>query len=66
MPMIVPGRRFRHKKRGTTYTEIARGTMQASGDWDMQPVVIYVADADQSIWVRPAAEFEDGRFEPVE
>lgn len=59
-------RRWLHKKRGTTYTEIGRGKMQSEmRPLDMEPVVIYRADADGSLWVRLAEEFEDGRFEPV-
>ena len=32
---------------------------------DDEPVVIYRGD-DGKLWVRPIAEFEDGRFERVE
>lgn len=58
-------KQWRHKKRGSTYVEIGRGRMQMNGELDNEPVVIYIADNDGSIWVRPASEFDDGRFERV-
>lgn len=58
--------KWRHLKRGTTYTEIGRGTLQASGSaLDGVPIVIYQGDDDASLWCRPVAEFEDGRFERI-
>jgi hypothetical protein len=32
---------------------------------DMQPVVVYRSTENGSLWVRPKAEFEDGRFEAL-
>jgi hypothetical protein len=61
--------RWRHKKRGTMYTEIGRGHLQLTdptGLADMQPMVLYRGDADGSLWCRPADEFGDGRFEEIE
>lgn len=59
-------RRWRHRKRGTTYTEIGRGKLQMSVEGnDDNPCVIYRADADGSLWARPTHEFEDGRFEEI-
>lgn len=59
--------RWKHKKRGTTYTEIGRGKLQSmdcGGLSDLEPMVIYQGD-DGQIWVRDQVEFEDGRFEFV-
>ena len=50
-----------HKKTGGRYAELFRGTREH----DLEPVVIYQATLDSTIWVRPASEFDDGRFEPV-
>lgn len=33
---------------------------------DMEPVAIYQNVEDNSYWVRPEDEFQDGRFEKVE
>jgi len=61
-------RRWRHKKRGTTYIEVGRGKLQSfdpGGLSDLDPMVIYRSEVDGSMWVRPADEFEDGRFEEL-
>jgi hypothetical protein len=58
------GTRWRHKKRGTTYTEVCRAQLQA-----MEPapeghvLIVYRSDDDGRYWARPAGEFLDGRFE---
>jgi hypothetical protein len=57
--------KWRHKKRGTIYTEIGRGQFQCEGSsLDYEEVVIYESERGQ-LWVRPVAEFDDGRFEKV-
>ena len=62
----VIAKRWRHKKRGSTYTEIGRGKLQVGDHFpDMSPVVIYQATADGTLWVRPESEFMDGRFEEI-
>lgn len=45
-----------HRK-GGLYRVLAEGTLET----DRSPVVIY-DDAEGTIWVRPTAEFDDGRF----
>ncbi len=46
----------RHRK-GNLYRVLMHGVLETN----RQPVIIY-DDADGTIWVRPTAEFEDGRF----
>ncbi len=69
-----------HTKRGTEYASLGIARMQAE-HWrdiskrdatafygrsvDMTEVVVYQALDDGSMWVRPRAEFEDGRFEAL-
>lgn len=62
---VEPWPQWRHKKRGTTYTEMGRARLQVDGPLDMADVVIYQSNTDGSMWVRPVTEFEDGRFERV-
>lgn len=56
------GSRWRHLKRGTTYRVQGGCIIEAT----MQTAVIYVAEADGTTWVRPLAEFMDGRFSKIE
>lgn len=61
-------RRWRHKKSGTTYTEMGRGLSWVSdvfGVYSDKNVVVFRADLDGRIWRIPVAHFEDGRFEPL-
>jgi hypothetical protein len=63
-PATSTAPRWRHLARGTTYTELGRGKLQAStrpvveGD----EIVAYRGD-DGAWWFRERGEFEDGRFE---
>ncbi len=54
---------WQHKKRGTLYRLLMRGTLQIEGPQDMAEVVVYQDVDDGRVWVRPASEFFDGRFE---
>lgn len=67
LPADTSGDGWRHKKRGTTYDIIGNGRVQcAEAVHDMAEVVIYRADVDGSLWVRPWQEFYDGRFERIQ
>ena len=51
----------RHRK-GGLYRELARGKLE----WCLVECVIYQGQGrDGQIWVRPAIEFDDGRFTPL-
>ena len=55
----------RHLKRGTSYEVIGQGWLQTTAligtSADDENVTIYRGD-DGRLWVRPTAEFNDGRF----
>ncbi|AKR48455.1 MULTISPECIES: DUF1653 domain-containing protein [Acetobacter] len=57
---------YRHKKRGTQYMVMGKGTLQIEGPHDMTECIVYMSMDDGRIWVRPSTEFFDGRFEKVE
>lgn len=56
--------RWRHKKTGNVYkVRLGRVTIEAT----MTPAVVYYReDNTPGLWVRPTAEFLDGRFERLE
>jgi hypothetical protein len=59
------GMKFKHRKRGTSYTVLGRAVLQTNQPVsDEQEVVVY-AGADGRLWVRPVSEFYDGRFEKL-
>jgi hypothetical protein len=63
----LSAKRWRHKKRGTTYVEIGRGILHNSS-WPLDegtPMVIYMNPASGHYWVRSEGEFAT-RFEPLE
>lgn len=47
-----------HHRKGGLYRLIARGRIEAT----LEPCAIYESVTDDLVWVRPDAEFEDGRF----
>lgn len=54
--------RYRHTKSGGEYELLLLGHDEAT----LNPVVVYAAaDDPEEIWVRPAKEFFDGRFVPI-
>lgn len=53
---------WQHRKSGGLYTVLYDN---ATREHDLEPVVVYRALSDGRIWVRPATEFFDGRFEMI-
>ena len=49
---------WQHVKSGGLYVVVGHGVIEA----DLTPAVIYRSLLDGITWVRPAAEFNDGRF----
>ncbi len=59
--------RVRHKKRGSTYRVIGRGELQSSSPTEEGAMLVaYRCEADGRLWIRPANEFDDGRFETLD
>jgi hypothetical protein len=66
-PTAFESNRVRHLKRGSTYRVVGRGKVQTDAPLtDYDDVMIYQSEADASIWVRPVAEFYDGRFAQID
>lgn len=60
----------RHKKRGTSYTVLGEGELQASAGSDFHHaegavLVVYKDRVGDRLWIREKSEFEDGRFEEL-
>jgi hypothetical protein len=60
-------KRWRHIKRGSTYRVLyeAAKCSSISPALDEMTMVVYQGEKDGLIWVRPAIEFFDGRFEAL-
>lgn len=54
------GTLWKHKKTGGLYTIVRAAKIEA----DLTPAIVY-EDRSGNVWVRPEAEFMDGRFEPI-
>ena len=50
--------RFQHQKSGNHYQVLAIALKED----DLTPSVVYSCETTGQVWVRPAAEFFDGRF----
>jgi len=66
MVVTRPGKRWRHRKRGTTYRISEPVTIQCETPiQDGEQLIGYRADVDGTLWARRPAEFYDGRFEAL-
>lgn len=63
---ILPMKRWRHKVRGTIYTEIGRAELQMSRDLVEGATLVIYRGEDGKLWARQEDEFEDGRFVAIE
>jgi hypothetical protein len=65
MTQGIRGRIYRHKKRGSLYRVLEIGNMQCASPEHDEALMIVYEGLDGCVWVRPLAEFQDGRFEQV-
>jgi hypothetical protein len=62
----VPGSKWRHKRRGTSYEVVGMAELQMTTDLvDGSELVVYRGD-DGKLWAREYGEFTDGRFECID
>jgi hypothetical protein len=59
--MFSPGQKLQHQKTGGYYRILHLAQMEAT----LEYVYVYEALINQTIWIRPQAQMEDGRFIPV-
>lgn len=62
-PAGVP-QQWRHRKSGRIVVELHRARSKGKGLRKGTEMVVYRDERDR-VWVRPAAEFDDGRFVPL-
>ena len=63
---ISSARSWRHRKRGSEYTEIGRAVLQAStGPVGEGATLVIYQNVSGKLWAREQTEFEDGRFEEI-
>jgi hypothetical protein len=62
LPIALPWQLWRHRKRGSFYLVLL---VNVKREYDLEPVAVYLALRDFSLWDRPMCEFFDGRFERV-
>jgi len=55
---VYPGMEVRRRKTGGHYTVVCTAKIEAT----LEMAVVYRAAKDHTVWVRPLAEFCDGRF----
>ena len=64
------GSRWRHVRRGSTYTVLSVAKLQTAhpNEWlmDHTTMIVYVSEMDGSAWARSLVEFTDGRFERID
>ena len=58
-PFPAIGSRWQHRKRGSIYEVVSNARIEAT----LEAAVVYRDTAVGMTWVRPLAEFIDGRFE---
>lgn len=59
------GPTHRHRARKQDYTVIGEAMLQSSGPIEEPMALTVYVGREGGLWVRPTAEFEDGRFEPL-
>ncbi|MCY0388005.1 DUF1653 domain-containing protein [Robbsia sp. Bb-Pol-6] len=52
---------YKHQRTGRLYSVVTRAKLEMSGE----EVVVYQSLKSGRIWVRPSAEFFDGRYAPT-
>lgn len=50
----------RHRRSGQLYQELHRGSLHADGT-----VMVVYRDENGRVWIRPAKQFDDGRYAPA-